>query len=100
MKVANRRCKDQVNNLEEFKGSNLSGVNHGSLYVVYSYGWYPLFVYNRVQDLWLENSEKYSVSTSRQQSQARPNSKTISASQDVLRDMIHNCQYQRDGQVA
>lgn len=100
MKIANRKCKETVERTQEFKGSNLSGVNHGSLYVVYSYGWYPLFVYNRTQDLWLENSERYSVSTSRQQSQARPSCETVQASQVILRDMISRAQYERDGQVA
>lgn len=70
MRVANRDCSNFVNNLRPFKGSNLSGFNRGDVYVVASYGWYPLFVNKGGR--WYTHEEKYSVSTSRQRSQSYP----------------------------
>lgn len=43
------------------------------LYVVYSYGkHYPMFAYDLETDQWFINSDKYSVTTSKQSSMLRP----------------------------
>ena len=44
-----------------------------NLYIVYSYGThFPMYVYDETVGIWLGNQDKYSVSTSKHQSQAHP----------------------------
>ena len=70
VKTANVRGRDLVMAKRTFKGSNTSGEYINGVYVVKSYGWYPIFV--NKQGKWYENSERYSISTSKQMSQLRP----------------------------
>lgn len=75
MATPNKTARKFVESLLPFKGSNLSGVieEQGTKkYVVYSYKWYPLFIYEFETMRWYENHDRYSVSTSRQQNQCRP----------------------------
>lgn len=45
----------------------------GNLYVVYSYGeHFPMYVYDRFVQLWFANYDKYSPTTSKHQTMARP----------------------------
>ena len=53
---------------EDFQGSNLKGVWQGHVYVVYSYDT-PIVVYSDVTWRWFQTMEKFSVTTSKQQSQ-------------------------------
>ena len=71
-KIANRNGSEYTSKLVEFKGNNtFSEWKKEGCYVVYSYGYhFPMYVYKRGE--WYENSDKYSVSTSKQQTQLRP----------------------------
>ena len=75
-RIANKDCRSAVENRKEFNGSNLFARWHGKVYVVYSYGeHYPMFLWiapDRADGGWYENSDKYSRSTSKHHSQARP----------------------------
>jgi len=79
-RVSNKNARPYVKGLEEFIGHNTQGVwtapNHDSgeaRYVVYSYGsHWPMFVYDGEVKKWCENSDKYSVSTSKQHTQLHP----------------------------
>jgi hypothetical protein len=81
-KIANRDCRSAVENKKEFNGSNLFARWHGNVYVVYSYGeHYPMFLWINPAALgawdygdvgWHENSDKFSTSTAKHHSQARP----------------------------
>lgn len=74
MRTTNNKCDQYVNDRIDFTASNLSGVNVGDdLYVVYSYGWYVLYLYDKRTGQWFENIDRYSNSTSRQKSLSRPN---------------------------
>lgn len=53
-----------------FQANNLHAERVGGKYVVYSYGWYPVFIYAGGQ--WFENEARYSVSTAKQMTQCRP----------------------------
>ena len=89
--TTNNRCSELVNNKIEFKASNIFSehIKKDKLYIVYSYGFhFPMYV--KYKNTWFENSDKYSVSTSKQQSQARPNSKTKSMNTKQLKDLIYN----------
>lgn len=72
-KTANKVMHEQVNKLEVFKGSNVFSKDTGNLYIVFSYGeHFPMYIYDRSAQQWYGNTDRYSVSTSRQQQQARP----------------------------
>lgn len=87
-KTTNSKCREFVAEKTEFKANNLKGVWVGEIYVVYSYNWFPLFVYNRGRDVWLENEEKYSVSTSKQKGQCHPHTDTVKANLTELQDLV------------
>ena len=87
MKTANIRARDLVVNRIPFKGSNTHAEYNNGAYVVFSYDWYPVFVYKDGQ--WFENEQGYSVSTKKQMSQMRPyNFDIIKTNKDKLWDII------------
>ncbi|MBE3145015.1 MAG: hypothetical protein IMZ61_14020 [Planctomycetes bacterium] len=60
-----------IENQEPFEGSNLAGVKVSpKLYVVYSYGYYPLWAC--INGKWYGHKSKYSNTTSTHQGQSRP----------------------------
>ena len=65
-KTSNRKCSELVGDLIEFKASNLHSEWVGHHYVVFSYGWFPLFIYDDRAKKAYFNEKKYSPSTSRQ----------------------------------
>jgi hypothetical protein len=88
MRTTNKNARECVVKLKPFTASNLSATLRNGFYVVYSYGWYPLFAYS-IHDLkWYENEERYSVSTSRQKSQSHPQQETVKLSHEGLKDLI------------
>lgn len=92
IRTTNRNARDYVRNGIPFKNSNGQLFGHWetpTLYVVYSYGdHWPLFVWDNGE--WLENSDKYSVTTSRHHSQAHPHKDTTHLSRTVLKTIIMN----------
>ena len=85
MKIANKDARQYVQKLQPFQGSNLfaeyfcpdpEGSSEGQNgYVVYSYGrHFPMYICLTIEgeDIWFANRGKYSRSTTRHQSQARP----------------------------
>lgn len=72
-RTSNGQCRKFVQSRKPFKANNLFGVIEGNLYVVYSYGHHwPLFVCDMNNNQWYENTDKYSVSTSKHKSQSNP----------------------------
>ena len=79
MRTSNKNCRQYVERQQTFEANNLFAEWHDDVYIVFSYGYHwPLFVYKNGQ--WYETNDKYSVSTSKHQSQARPNAETIKLS--------------------
>ena len=77
LKIANNKASQAVADKVEFNGSNTFGRwyngNETTIYVVFSYGYhFPMFAW--IKGVWYENTDKYSVSTSKQQTQLRPGS--------------------------
>jgi len=72
IKTSNKNSSEYTTRRINFKGSHLfADVNNNGWYVVYSYGYhFPIYAY--INGAWIKNSDKYSVSTSRHQSQAEP----------------------------
>ena len=88
MKTTNAKSRQFVQSLQPFEANNLRGVKEGNFYVVYSYKWYPLFAYYYDTYTWFENSERYSVSTSKQRGQCHPHTDTISMTHEELKNFI------------
>lgn len=72
-KTSNRNARKLIQGLIPFSANNVFAENAGALYVVYSYGHhFPMYVFNRNSKEWIKNSDKYSVTTSKHQSQCNP----------------------------
>lgn len=91
VKIANRDARQHVQRNHPFQGSNLYGMywcaNPSSIdpgdsgYAVFSYGQhFPLFICTVVvphgPDVWFENKDRYSVTTSKHRSQSHPHQPT------------------------
>tara|TARA_R100001015_G_C4630818_1_gene192781 strand:+ start:3081 stop:3440 length:360 start_codon:yes stop_codon:yes gene_type:complete len=77
MKVANKNASQYVDELKVFEGSNTFAENKvrydDKLYVVYSYGYhFPMYIYDYQAGMWIGNKGRYSMSTSKHQSQCSP----------------------------
>ena len=80
MKVANKNARQYVDELKVFEGSNTFAENkvqyEDKLYVVFSYGYhFPMYIYDYQAGIWIGSRDKYSVSTTRHQSQCAPSEK-------------------------
>jgi|TARA_R100000458_G_C8206193_1_gene195135 hypothetical protein len=85
-KTSNKNASQYVYKQMRFKANNLSGETviknrvdgygvpfaSDKLYVVKSYGYYPIFIYSFQTEKWYETEDRYSVSTARQMTQVRP----------------------------
>jgi hypothetical protein len=98
MRTSNKDARQYVQRKVEFKGSNTFAEMQNSAgdtmrYVVYSYGYhFPMYIAewqvgDRENATWYENADKYSVSTSKQQSQLRPTSDTIKLRTDDMKSV-------------
>ena len=73
IRTSNKNAREAVQKRLPFKASNTFGEWKGNGFAVYSYGYhFPMFLYDSVSRVWFKNADKYSVSTSRQQSQLNP----------------------------
>ena len=88
MRTSNRNSAQFAHQLQNFTANNLHGINEGAYYVVYSYGWYPLFAYHYETQTWYENDTKYSVSTSKQKTQVRPSFITKKMTHQEIKNLL------------
>jgi len=75
MRIPNNNIRCCVRNREVFTNNNntVYSEDRGDMYVVYSYGpHFPMYIYHSKLGVWFANADKYSVTTSRHQSQANP----------------------------
>jgi hypothetical protein len=69
----------------DFQGANLFGQNRGNIYVVFSYGeHWPLFIYDKRNNTWFENADRYSSTTSKHRSQSHPLTDTVKLSKAAM----------------
>lgn len=99
MKTPNSKARKLVDGLTNFEGSNCFAETYPShdtrptnLYVVYSYGYhFPMYVAEWLEGespsraTWYENTDKYSQSTTRQQSHTRPTASTIKMNTEQMK---------------
>jgi hypothetical protein len=107
-RIANKNAQDCVRLLVPFQGSNLFGeyihdkkeaerFGWHNPYVVYSYGYhFPMFIF--INGHWYENSDKYSVSTSKQQSQAHPTMETVKLNTEDMKRLLRKNTQERINQ--
>lgn len=94
MRTTNAKSRQFVQDKQAFEANNLRAVHFPSVYVVYSYKWYPLFAFSFITRKWYENKDRYSVSTSKQRTQCHPQTETVLMSHEELKDFIQST---RDG---
>ena len=90
IRTSNIKCSEYVNNKIEFKANNIFSehIKKDKLYIVYSYGHhFPMYI--KYKNTWYENSDKYSVTTSKHTSQARPNKPTKLLNTSELKRLIN-----------
>lgn len=90
MKIANRDAREFVQKQHPFEGSNMFAQFHpesdGLRYVVYSYGeHFPMYI--NCKGIWFENEDKFSRSTARHMSQARPTNNTVLLSTEWMKKL-------------
>ena len=73
MRYSNKESSIATYTKTEFQGSNLSGKWIDKCYVVFSYDWYPIYVYKNSK--WYGNDTSYSITTAKQMTQSMPISK-------------------------
>jgi sulfatase maturation enzyme AslB (radical SAM superfamily) len=98
MRVSNKNTRGLVKERKVFTGNNTFAKVWNNVYVVYSYGvHFPMYMYISETNTWYENSRKYSVSTSKQQSQLRPlGAEIILKDTQELQNLINKSIYGRD----
>lgn len=92
-RIANKDARSWVQCRQQFEGSNTEGVRlyvpgaPRTLYAVFSFGrHWPMFVYHN--DIWYENIERYSPTTSKHRTQLHPGAETVPCTTRALLDMI------------
>lgn len=91
--VTLREVRDHVANRKEFKGNNIFARNLGrigeQIYAVFSYRYdYPILIH--AAGMWFENQDKYSRSTSRHLTSAKPyNVDTRKLPVDAMNDLLN-----------
>jgi hypothetical protein len=93
-RIANTKASEYVVERKPFHGSNLFGVftlldADQEVYVVYSFDThYPMYIHTN--GAWFENEDRYSRTTSKHLSQARPSSTTVKLSTRWMQRLANN----------
>ena len=73
IRTSNKDARQYVQARKPFQASNMFADWYGERYVVYSYAsHFPMYIYETLTDSWYGNKDKFSRTTTRHQSQARP----------------------------
>lgn len=88
-KTTNKNARRFVQHRSPFQGSNLYATYIKDLYAVFSYGeHFPLFIYDHTHNVWLENHDGYSMTTSKHRSQTHPHTKTIELTTEQMKAVL------------
>lgn len=72
-RISNSEASSYAENHQPFKGNNLEAKNlENGDYVILSYGYYPIWYWNKKENKWYQNKEKFSQTTARHISSSRP----------------------------
>ena len=72
-RISNSEASSYAENHQPFRGNNLEAktLENGD-YVVLSYGYYPIWYWNKKEDKWYQNKDKFSQTTARHITASRP----------------------------
>jgi hypothetical protein len=103
IKINNNQMSEYTTEQLSFTNNNETVFTEGTInvwegqevYVVYSYGkHFPMYLYDYQSELWFGNEDKYSPTTSKHQTLARPQFDEIHMlPTDTLKDIIHSGGY-------
>lgn len=98
VRTTNSDSRNFVNSRRGFNGSNLSGEwikdwSNKRVYVVKSYGYYPIYIYK--DGRWFGNKDGYSNSTKKQMSRCRPSGNIIFLPRNVMDSLLKNSTYEQ-----
>ena len=72
-RISNSEASSYAENHQPFKGNNLEAKNlENGDYVVLSYGYYPIWYWNKKENKWYQNKDKFSQTTARHITASRP----------------------------
>ena len=84
IKTTNAKARSFVQSMTPFKAANTFGMDINGVFVVFSYGQhFPLFA--NVAGVWYENTDRYSVTTSKHRSQLHPQVATVPLNTQLLK---------------
>ena len=88
-RISNAESRTYTENHLPFKANNLEGklLENGD-YVVLSYGYYPIWFWNKKENKWYGNTNKYSITTAKHISQSRPTYTAEMVSRDELEKLM------------
>ena len=90
-RVTLKTAREAVRGKRIFYGSNLFSLWEGDRYVVYSYGkHFPMYVWEPTDEQWYANEDRFSPSTSRQQSACNPSPNAIPVPTHFLKQIALN----------
>ncbi len=72
-RISNSEASSYAENHQPFRGNNLEAktLENGD-YVVLSYGYYPIWYWNKKENKWYQNKDKFSQTTARHITASRP----------------------------
>lgn len=90
-KIANKNARSYVRTLKPFIANNTKAefTKNQRFYVVLSYQWFPIYVYDMQEKIWYKNIEKYSCTTSKHSTQLNPLCCTTIANTAFLKNLIN-----------
>jgi len=72
-RISNSEASSYAENHQPFKGNNLEAKNlENGDYVILSYGYYPIWYWNKKENKWYQNKDKFSQTTARHITASRP----------------------------
>jgi hypothetical protein len=101
-RLSNNEVSDYVNDRKLFKTNAgtiwsdyiASDTDKRALYVVYSYDiHFPMYVYDAESSMWIGNSSRYSATTSKHQSCARPDGEIVWLDHDDMQRLVTERSY-------
>ncbi len=93
-RIANTKASQYTTQRKPFQGSNLFGIytlmdSEQEVYVVYSFDThYPMYIHTN--GAWFENEDRFSRTTSKHLSQARPTNLTVKLSTRWMQRLANN----------
>lgn len=88
VKSSNRSCRRYVKERKPFVANNIYAEERNGRYVVFSYGeHFPMYLYDN--GVWYENTDRYSPTTSKHQTQTHPQVACIPKTTRELEEILY-----------